>query len=115
MPGHTGGYRGSWCGHAHLDAYRLFRADVVPALRISGGLKTIARLCGLDPLDLQAGALHDYPKDQVSAYVGSDARCTRALVLRRWPTATAALDHPLAGRPAGTRCRGGARTTEPVG
>jgi hypothetical protein len=96
LPGHQGAYRGSWHGHAHLDAYQLFRADVVPALGVSGGLKTIARLCGLDPVELRAPALHTYAKDQVSAYVGSDARCTRELVLRRWPAARSAVDHPIA-------------------
>lgn len=96
LPGHEGAYRGSWHGHAHLDAYRLFRADVVPAIGVSGGLKSIARLCGLEPIQLAADRLHDYPKDQVSAYVGSDARCTRELVLRRWRTARLAVDHPVA-------------------
>lgn len=115
LPGHQGAYRASWHGHAHLDAYRLFRADVVPALATSGGLKNIARLCGLRPLELPAASLHHYAKNQVSAYVGSDARCTRELVLRRWPTARAALDHPLAtAARAGARV-GGAPTPEPVG
>ena len=45
LPGHAGAYRGSWHGHAHLDAYQLVRADVVPALGVSGGLKAMARLC----------------------------------------------------------------------
>ncbi len=106
LPGHAGAYRGSWHGHAHLDAYQLFRADVVPALGISGGLKSISRLCGLDPVELAAARVHTFEKDQVSAYVSSDARCTRLLVLRRWPTARAALDHPPGAGPVPTPARG---------
>src|SRR5262245_56341746 len=29
LPGHAGAYRAAWGAHAHLDAYRLYRADVV--------------------------------------------------------------------------------------
>ena len=98
LPGHAGSYRGSWHGHAHLDAYQLFRADVVPAVGVSGGLKAISRLCGLDPVELPAAELHDFPPDQISAYVASDAWCTRELVGRRWSTARFAVDHPPTGR-----------------
>ena len=44
LPGHRGAYRASWYDHGHLDAYRLYRGDVGPALRISCSLKSIARL-----------------------------------------------------------------------
>jgi len=115
LPGHVGAYRGSWHGHAHLDAYQVFRADVVPALGVSGGLKTIARLCGLSPLELPAATLHEQPKDQVSAYVASDAWCTRELVRRRWPTARAAIDHPPARRGAPARAGGRPHKREIVG
>ena len=97
LPGHVGAYRGSWHGHAHLDAYQVFRADVVPAVGVSGGLKAISRLCGLNPVELPAAELHDYPADQISAYVASDAWCTRELVGRRWATARFAVDHPPSG------------------
>jgi hypothetical protein len=103
LPGHLGAYRGSWHGHAHLDAYQVFRADVVPALGVSGGLKTIARLCGLAPFELPAATLHEHPKDLVSAYVASDAWCTRQLVCRRWPSARGAIDHPTSRRRAPAR------------
>jgi hypothetical protein len=92
LAGHDGAYRASWHAHAHLDAYRVFRADVVPALSISGGLKSIARLCGLEPLELARATLHEQQPEQVRAYVASDASCTRELVRRRWPTASAAVD-----------------------
>jgi hypothetical protein len=115
LAGHAGAYRGSWHGHAHLDAYQVFRADVVPALGVSGGLKTIARLCGLNPLELPAASLHEHPKDQVSAYVASDAWCTRELVCRRWATARAAVDHPPSPRRGPSRDGGDPGRREPVG
>ena len=64
-PGHRGAYRASWFEHGHLDAYRLYRGDVGPALRISCSLKSIARFVGpgahrgrphQDPRPLQRGA-----------------------------------------------------------
>lgn len=104
LPGHLGAYRGSWHSHVHLDAYRVYRADVVPALGVSGGLKAIARVCGLAPVEVCAARLHELSDDEVRAYVASDACCTRLLVRRRWPSARAAIDDP---RPA-------ARDLQPV-
>jgi DNA polymerase elongation subunit (family B) len=92
LPGHLGGYRAAWHRHAHLDAYLLYRADVGPALRLSCSLKTVARLAGLAPVDVDATAIHRLGPDEVAAYVASDARCTRALVLRRGEPALRALD-----------------------
>ena len=51
-PGHRGAYRASWYDHGHLDAYRLYRGDVGPALRISCSLKSIARFVGLVPVEV---------------------------------------------------------------
>jgi hypothetical protein len=105
LPGHSGAYRATWYGLAHLDAYRVFRADVAPALRMSCSLKTIARLVGLQPVTVDAGHLHLLDDDALRAYVASDARCTRALVLRRWPSMRGAVDRvdppaiPAAARP----------------
>ena len=92
LVGHAHTNRAWWHGHAHLDAYRLYRADVVPALGVSGGLKSIAQLCGLAPVLADAAHLHELTRQDVRAYVSSDARCTRELVLRRWPTARRAVD-----------------------
>jgi hypothetical protein len=92
LPGRTLTSRAWWHGHAHLDAYRLYRADVVPALGVSGGLKSIAQLCGLAPVVTDASQLHQLTRADIRAYVSSDARCTRELVLRRWPTARRAID-----------------------
>lgn len=100
LPGHHGAYRAAWHHHAHLDAYRVFRADVVPAIGLSGSLKAIARLVGLAPVVVDASRLHELSPDEVRAYVGSDARCTRQLVLRRWATMRNGVDR-LSAPPAG--------------
>ena len=92
LPGHLGAYRATWHTHVHLDAYRVYRADVVPALGVSGGLKAIARVCGLAPIEVCTERLHELSSEQVRAYVASDAWCTRALVRRRWSSARGAID-----------------------
>jgi hypothetical protein len=92
LAGHAHTNRAWWHGHAHLDAYRLYRGDVVPALGVSGGLKSIAQLCGLAPVHVDASLVHELSSADLRAYVSSDARCTRELVLRRWPTARFAID-----------------------
>jgi DNA polymerase elongation subunit (family B) len=96
LPGHTGTYRASWFGHDHLDAYRVYRADVGPALRIGCSLKTVARLAGLAPVEVDASRVHDLTPSEMAAYVGSDARCTAELARRRWATARLAVDRPVA-------------------
>jgi hypothetical protein len=104
LPGHLGAYRAAWHGHGHLDAYRLFRADVVPSLQISGSLKAVARACGLTPIDTNPARVHLLSRAGLRRYVLSDAACTRELVARRWPGARAAVDllpAALPGQPAG--------------
>ncbi len=92
LPGHTGGYRGAWHGHRHLDAYRLYRGDVGPALRVSCSLKSIARLVGLAPVEVDRTRIHDLSHEVLHAYASSDARLARILAERRWATASRALD-----------------------
>lgn len=92
LAGHQGAYRAAWHGHAHLDAYRLYRSDVVPALRISGSLKSVARVCGLEPVVVDAAQVHTLTRPHLVAYVASDAVCTRELAVRRWPAARGAID-----------------------
>ena len=76
LPGHPGAYRARWYRHGHIDAYRLYRGDVGPALRVSCSLKSIARLVGLAPLQVDR-----------SASTTSVARCcTRTRrATRGWP------------------------------
>jgi hypothetical protein len=99
--GHAGAYRASWHSHAHLDGYQVFRADVAPAFGVSSSLKSVARLCGLAPVELDTTQLHRSPAAMVDAYVASDARCARELVARRWRTARLAVDAPPAVPPVG--------------
>ncbi|MCU1455084.1 MAG: hypothetical protein JWN46_3230 [Acidimicrobiales bacterium] len=93
LPGHAGAYRGRWYGHGHLDAYRLYRGDVGPALRVSCSLKAIARLVGLAPLEVDRTRIHDLSNEALHAYAASDARLARVLAERRWPSAARYVDH----------------------
>src|SRR4051794_30061411 len=58
LPGHRAAYRARWHGHGHVDAYRLYRADVGPTLRVSCSLKSIARLVGFTPIDVDRTRIH---------------------------------------------------------
>ena len=93
LPGHDHCYRAAWFGHSHLDAYRLYRDDVGPALRISCSLKSIARLVGLAPVEVDRERIHDLSREALHAYASSDARLARVLAERRWPTAARRIDH----------------------
>lgn len=86
------GVRGAWHHHAHVDAYQLYRSDVGPALRVSCSLKSIARLAGLDPVEVDASRVHELSDLDLRTYVASDARCARDLLLRRGEAAFAAAD-----------------------
>src|SRR3546814_12804398 len=46
LPGHRGSYRARWYRHAPLDAYRVYRGAVGPALRPSSPLKSTPRQIG---------------------------------------------------------------------
>lgn len=92
LPGHSGAYRARWYRHGHVDAYRLYRADVGPALRVSCSLKSIARLVGFTPIDVDRSRIHDLSHEILHAYAASDARLARVLTERRWPTAVRYVD-----------------------
>jgi len=92
LPGHDCCYRAAWHGHGHLDAYRLYRDDVGPALRISCSLKSIARFVGLAPLEVDRERIHDLSREALHAYAASDARLARVLAERRWATAARRID-----------------------
>jgi DNA polymerase elongation subunit (family B) len=97
LPGHDGAYRGTWYGHGHLDAYRVYRADVGPLLRVSCSLKAVARLVGLVPVEVDRERIHALAPADLAAYVASDARLARVLTQRRWPGIACAIDLPEAG------------------
>lgn len=92
LPGHLGGYLGRWHGHRHLDAYAVYRADVGASLGVPCGLKPLARLLGLSPVEVDREAIHELSAQQLEEYVASDAILARELALRRWPTAQRAID-----------------------
>ncbi|HSL57769.1 MAG TPA: 3'-5' exonuclease [Acidimicrobiales bacterium] len=92
LPGHRGAYRGAWHAHAHLDAYRVYRADVGPAIKISCGLKSIARFVGLVPVEVDRTRIHQLDQEALHAYASSDARLARVLAERRWPSARRSID-----------------------
>jgi uncharacterized protein YprB with RNaseH-like and TPR domain len=92
LPGHPGAYRARWHRHGHIDAYRLYRGDVGPALRVSCSLKSIARLVGLAPLQVDRTHIHDLSREVLHAYAASDARLARVLTERRWGTASRFVD-----------------------
>ena len=92
LPGHHGAYRAGWYGHDHLDAYRVYRGDVGPALRISCSLKSIARFVGLAPIEVDRTRIHDLSNEALHAYAASDARLARILTERRWSTASRCVD-----------------------
>ena len=92
LPGHPGAYRAAWHGHGHVDAYRLYRSDVGPALRMSCSLKSIARLVGLAPVEVDRTRIHDLSREALHAYASSDARLARVLTERRWSTAGRFVD-----------------------
>ncbi len=93
LPGHPGAYRGAWHHHSHLDAYRLYKSDVGPVLRVSCSLKSIARLVGLTPVEVDRTRIHDLSHEALHAYASSDARLARVLTERRMPGATRFIDH----------------------
>ncbi len=92
LPGHLGAYRAGWYRHGHVDAYRLYRGDVGPSLRISCSLKSIARLVGLAPIEVDRSRIHDLSNEALHAYAASDARLARILTERRWATASRFVD-----------------------
>jgi len=92
LAGHEGAYRGSWFTHRHVDGYQVYRADVGARLGFPCGLKAMSRMVGLPSVDVDVARLHLLSRTQRRAYVTSDAHLARALVARRWPSASRAVD-----------------------
>jgi uncharacterized protein YprB with RNaseH-like and TPR domain len=92
LPGHPGAYRARWYDHGHIDAYRLYRGDVGPALRVSCALKSIARLVGLAAVEVDRTRIHELSHEALHAYAANDARLARVLTERRWSTAARFVD-----------------------
>jgi hypothetical protein len=92
LPGCDGAYRAEWHGHRHLDGYRLYRADVGRTMGLSCALKAMARLVGIDAVEVDTANLHELSDDEVRTYVASDASVARQLVERRMPYALGFAD-----------------------
>jgi DNA polymerase elongation subunit (family B) len=92
LPGLAGAFRGAWHRHSHLDAYRMYKGDVGPVLRVSCSLKSIARLVGLAPVEVDRTRIHDLSREALHAYASSDARLARVLTERRMPGAARFID-----------------------
>jgi len=92
IPGHPHPYRASWGPHRHLDGYRLYRADVGRGLGFSCGLKPMARLVGLEPVEVDREQIHLLTPQELHEYVASDARLACELVRRRLPAAATFAD-----------------------
>lgn len=92
LPGHAGAYRAEWFGHRHVDAYRVYRGDVGPMLRVSCSLKSIARLVGLRAIEVDRTRIHELEHDVLHAYAANDAGLARALAERRWASASRHVD-----------------------
>lgn len=95
LPGHDGAYRGRWHGLVHLDAYRVWRNDLHRTFGgLSCSLKSVARVCGLRPVEEDRTSLHRLDGRRLSDYVRSDAVLARELAGRRWRTAVRFVDPP---------------------
>ncbi|MEM8905797.1 MAG: 3'-5' exonuclease [Actinomycetota bacterium] len=92
LPGHDGAYRAAWHGHRHLDAYRVWRNDLHRLIDVSCSLKSVARLTGHVPVEVDRERVHELSAAALHDYVVSDARLARLLALRRWRTAAAFVD-----------------------
>lgn len=92
LPGHAAACRAVWGHHRHLDLYRVYRADVGASLGLSCGLKAMARLVGLSPVEVDRSDISGLSPDRLHEYVASDARVTRQLALRRWPACSPGID-----------------------
>ena len=59
---------------------------------MSCSLKSIARLVGLVPLEVDRTHIHDLSHEALHAYASSDARLARVLTERRWSSASRFVD-----------------------
>jgi len=89
---HARPYSCSWGRHRHLDGYQLYRADVARLFKISCGLKSLSRLLGFEPVEVDRKKIHLLSEQEMHDYVASDARLARELVGLRMPVAYANCD-----------------------
>jgi len=86
-PGYEGGYAVNWVksdggGHTHLDISWAYKRHAERA-GIKHSLKPVAKSLGIDMIEVDRENMHLLTAEQERAYVASDARGTRELILRR--------------------------------
>ena len=96
LPGHIGSYAARWSDHAHLDAYRAWRANTADPEE-SCALKSVARREGLDPVELDRSAIHHVALPELRRYASSDAAAARVLAERNWNAVRSFVDRLPAG------------------
>lgn len=92
LPGHPGAYRGAWYDHAHIDAFRLYRADSEAAPRVPGSLRSLARFVGRQVVEVERDRVVELEREALHAYAPGDARLARVLTERRWQAARTCID-----------------------
>lgn len=69
------GYLGTWYGFGHVDAMLHYKG-LVKMWGISYGLKPVATLFGLNPIEVDRTAMHLLTEQELTDYALSDVRCT---------------------------------------
>lgn len=83
---------GFWGELVHLDGLSIYRADVGRSLGLSCALKPLARLVGVEAVELNRETLHLADPREIEEYVASDAAVAVELVSRRMPHALRSAD-----------------------
>lgn len=81
LPGHAGGYRATWCGLPHIDMAYVDKDECLAA-GVSWSLKPWAKHLGMDPVEVDRSRMHELTREELDAYVASDARITHDLAVR---------------------------------
>lgn len=81
LPGHAGGYRATWCGLPHIDMAYVDKDECLAA-GVSWSLKPWAKHLGMNPVEVDRTRMHELSREELNAYVGSDAKITHDLAAR---------------------------------
>lgn len=86
LPGHEFGYQATWRRNAGFAPHRFLDTSLSfadPVTRRPKGLKSTARLNGMNPIELDRARIHTYSPEERAEYVMSDVVATRTLQLMR--------------------------------
>lgn len=81
LPGHDGGYAATWAGLRHVDMAYVDKDECLAA-GVSWSLKPWAKHLGMNPVEVDRTRMHELTKEELDAYVTSDAVITHALAQR---------------------------------